>query len=146
MYVAVNNCFGGFGLSKLAKYTYMCKKYGKENVFCYISLSDDEWIYEKRSIDDYLKYDEFFILTHNDYGFSFDEREIEYEYFDDSDKSIEFRSDPALIETIRELKEKSYGDFAELKLVNIPKNMKDQVYIDTYDGLETVEEKHKTWR
>lgn len=87
----------------------------KKTFFCYISLSDDEWIYEKRSIDD-------------------------------SDKSIEFRSDPALIETIRELKEKSYGDFAELKLVNIPKNMKDQVYIDTYDGLETVEEKHKTWR
>ena len=53
------------------------------------------------------------------------------------------RYDKVLIEIVKEMGEKSFGKFAELEIVEIP----DEVdwYIDDYDGMETVEEKHRSW-
>jgi hypothetical protein len=53
------------------------------------------------------------------------------------------RDDPILVEIVESMGEKSFGGFAELKVVDIPDGIEWQ--IDEYDGLEWVAEKHRTW-
>ncbi len=92
MKVAINRCWGGFGLSKEA--------------YEFLGL---EW-------------DGF------GYAYSPDEK----------------RTDPALIECIEKIgSEKASGHFASVEVVEIPDDV--DWYIDEYDGMETVEEKHRSW-
>lgn len=53
------------------------------------------------------------------------------------------RDDPNLVEVIEELGEKANGVCADLKIVEIPDDVK--WVIDEYDGLEQVAEKHRIW-
>jgi hypothetical protein len=53
------------------------------------------------------------------------------------------RDDPVLVSVVRELGDKANGDFAELKIVEIPASVDWQ--IDEYDGREWVAEAHRTW-
>lgn len=53
------------------------------------------------------------------------------------------RSDPALIQAVEELGDAANGDYAELKIVEIPDGV--EYTIEEYDGLEHVAEKHRTW-
>ena len=53
------------------------------------------------------------------------------------------RDDPALIKTVETLGKKADGNFARLKIVDIPDDVEWQ--IDEYDGLEWVAEQHRTW-
>ncbi len=92
MKVVINDCFGGFGLSKEA--------------YEYLGL---EW---------------------DGFGFL-------------SGYDIE-RNDPKLVECVETLGEKANGTFSKLKVVEIPDDVDWE--INYYDGLETVEEKHRTWR
>lgn len=55
-----------------------------------------------------------------------------------SDRSI-FRTDPVIIEVIKELGKKANGSNAELEIVSIPDGC--DYYIDEYDGIESIE----TW-
>jgi hypothetical protein len=54
------------------------------------------------------------------------------------------RSDPFLIQVIEELGENSFGEHCSLKIIEIPHDVKWQIY--QYDGLEWVSEKHREWR
>jgi hypothetical protein len=53
------------------------------------------------------------------------------------------RDDPALVQTVEELGEESYGRHATLKVVEIPDDVKWE--IDDYDGMETIDEFHRSW-
>lgn len=53
------------------------------------------------------------------------------------------RDDPILIEVIEELGEEANGACAELKIVEIPDDVKWE--IEEYDGIEWVSEVHRTW-
>ena len=53
------------------------------------------------------------------------------------------RSDPKLVKCVETLGDKANGRFAELKVVEIPDDI--AWYIDEYDGMETIEEVHRTW-
>ena len=53
------------------------------------------------------------------------------------------RDDPALVKVVEELGQKSWGSCAELKVVEIPDDVK--WHVDEYDGLEHVAEDHETW-
>jgi hypothetical protein len=53
------------------------------------------------------------------------------------------RDDLILVEIVESMGEKSFGSFAELKIVEIPDDVEWQ--IDEYDGAEWVAEKHRTW-
>lgn len=54
------------------------------------------------------------------------------------------RTDSKLIECVETLGEKANGQFASLKVVEVPDDV--DWYIDDYDGIETVEETHRRWR
>ena len=66
-------------------------------------------------------------------------KEDEYGFVDDEIK----RNDPKLVECVEILGEKANGRFADLKVVEIPDDVEWE--ITEYDGLETIEEKHRSW-
>jgi hypothetical protein len=53
------------------------------------------------------------------------------------------RNDPLLIQAVEELGEKSFGNHARLRIVEIPDDVEWE--IDDYDGMESVAEKHRRW-
>ena len=53
------------------------------------------------------------------------------------------RNNPILVEIVEQLGEAANGDFAELKIVEIPDDV--QWQIQEYDGDEWIAEKHRTW-
>jgi hypothetical protein len=63
--------------------------------------------------------------------------------YDLEDQSNEIRSHPDLVFVVEKLGKKSWGDYAELKIVDVPDDVKWE--IDDYDGMETIHECHKTW-
>lgn len=59
------------------------------------------------------------------------------------DRNID-RDDPALVATVRRLGRESSGEYAKLKVVEIPAGV--DWYVEEYDGSEWVAEVHRTWR
>lgn len=53
------------------------------------------------------------------------------------------RADSKLVECVETLGDIASGSLAELKVVEIPDDV--DWYIDEYDGIEWVAEKHRTW-
>jgi hypothetical protein len=53
------------------------------------------------------------------------------------------RSCPALVAIVETLGEEANGNFAELRVINVPKSVK--WHIDDYDGMESVHELHRVW-
>ena len=91
MKIAINRCWGGFGLSKKA-----------------LQYLGSEW---------------------DGYGYRCDDNRI--------------RMNAKLIECIEKLGEKANGECSEIKIVEIPDDV--EWYIDDYDGMESVHEKHRVW-
>jgi hypothetical protein len=54
------------------------------------------------------------------------------------------RDDPALVAVVHRLGSKANGDYAKLKIVEVPADV--DWYIDDYDGKEWVAEVHRTWQ
>lgn len=59
--------------------------------------------------------------------------------YNDYDK----RTDTRLVECVEALGEEASGTFANLKVVDIPDDIKWE--IDYYDGIETIHEVHRSW-
>ena len=53
------------------------------------------------------------------------------------------RDDPTLIQVIEKLGQDAWGNYAELKIVEIPDDVEWE--INDYDGRECIEEKHRKW-
>lgn len=53
------------------------------------------------------------------------------------------RADPKLVEVVERLGDRANGSCAELRVIEIPDGI--DWYIDDYDGMETVREKHRSW-
>jgi len=53
------------------------------------------------------------------------------------------RADPVLIQVVKELGKEAVGNYADLKIVEIPEDV--DWYIHEYDGMEHVAERHRTW-
>jgi hypothetical protein len=53
------------------------------------------------------------------------------------------RDDPILVSIVEELGEDAWGQFAKLKVVDIPDDV--EWHIGEYDGIEWVAENHRTW-
>lgn len=70
-------------------------------------------------------------------GKSVSECKMEYEWEDEN------RSAPELVQVVEELSDKANGSFAKLEVVEVPDDV--EWYIRDYDGLETIEEVHRSW-
>ncbi len=55
----------------------------------------------------------------------------------------EIRTAPELVQVVKELGIDANGDFAELKVVEVPDSV--NWCINDYDGWETIEEVHRSW-
>ena len=53
------------------------------------------------------------------------------------------RDDPVLVDIVREMGEAADGDYARLKIVQLPADV--DWTIAEYDGQEWVAEQHRTW-
>lgn len=53
------------------------------------------------------------------------------------------RTDPRLVECVETLGDKANGSCAKLEVVEIPDDV--NWYISDYDGIETIEEVHRSW-
>lgn len=115
MKVVINRCFGGFGLSH-------------EAVLRYAEIKGMNLVVEEKE------------SSFNRYNYYIDEVKKENFWYD---SMIEDRSDSALVQVVEELGEKANGFAAELAVVDIPDDV--EWYIEEYDGIEHVAERHRTW-
>ena len=120
--VVINRCFGGFGLSDDAVERWAELKGIKLSARQVTKFGGSHWY-----VDD----------IHDDDHYFSSYSVCKY------DNMNEGRSDPILIQVVEEMGEKANGWAAELKIVEIPDDV--EWYIDEYDGMEHVAEKHRTW-
>lgn len=134
MKIVINTSFGGFGLSDDAFELYLKKK--KQEFYAYKDRfgHTDYYVVPKE------KYDLFKDKWHKEDG---DYRRINEKNWFLSYYDIE-RDDPILIEVIEEMGENANGRCADLRIVEIPDGIEWE--IDEYDGKETIDEKHRSWR
>lgn len=121
MKIAINKCYGGFGLSEEAIEMLLDKK-GIE--------------YEKQ-IDESLG---FFGASYYEKGHAGDDNYYisTHEFWDE-----EKRNDQDLIDVIETLGQGVNTNFSDIKIGEIPDDVEWQ--IEEYDGLEHIAEKHRTW-
>ena len=116
--VAINTCFGGFGLSDTAFERLLARKgIAFEKVKGESSFMGDTY-YRAGHVGD----DEHYLS--------------EYTFCGD-------RSDPDLIAVIEEMGAEVNGFAADIRIVEVPADAKWHVH--EYDGLEHVAENHRTW-
>jgi hypothetical protein len=133
MKVVINKQFGGFGLSKKAitRLVELNDSHIKKiKVEEYYGLHRD-WKGERQRDKKWMP--ELFVRGYPDFVFTDEHRHTD-----------EYRTCPLLIQVIEELGEVADGRHATLAVVEIPDGV--DFEIDEYDGNETVEEKHRSWR
>ena len=116
--VAINRCFGGFGLSDEAFEKLLARK---------------GIAFEKVKGESTLMGDQYYEAGHVGDG---DHYLSEYSFCED-------RADPDLIAVIEEMGVDVNGFAADIAIVEVPVDAK--WHIHEYDGLEHVAEDHRTW-
>ena len=130
MKIVINKCYGGFGLSKLAIKNLIGK-------CTHVTLEDPKEYYGS----DYPnKFNE-------DYKNGISDREYMYDLYEGKipidDHSYNNRTCSALVSVVEILGSEANGEYAELKVVEIPNGMKYE--ISDYDGIESIHEVHRVW-
>ena len=138
MKVVINTCYGGFGLSHEGA-MYMAKLKGL-TLYC----ADERWplmyfTVPPDQIPASISGTDFYRMSLEDRAEH--NRRFNEVYFDTRNMA---RDDPFLVQTVEELGEESWGVCAELRVVEIPDGIDWE--ITEYDGNETVEEAHRSWR
>jgi len=133
--IVINKCFGGFGLSYKAVMRYAEIK-GIE-LHPYIDDITKE-VYGERAVvgnpDIWLHY------TKEPKLDGATSEWVNEHYFSEYDIP---RDDPALVQVVRELGDEANGQCSNLGIVEIPDDVDWE--IDEYDGVESIEEKHRSW-
>lgn len=139
--VVINRCFGGFGLSLEGERAYLKRK-GKEAFFY-----KQEKFMHKDGVNSWVRIDDpkerslFTTTSLKDMGPNVDNLwELKLDFFYDGDID---RDDPDLVAVVEELGEDADGYCAELKVVEVPDGVDWE--IDEYDGMESVDEAHRSW-
>ena len=113
--IVINACHGGYGLSLEAELLYLKKSLIDYTTEDRVSRYDTE------------RYGPEILVNGSVWRSKFDIR----------------RDDPVLVSVVRELGSRANGNFAELKIVEIPASVNWQ--IKEYDGREWIAETHRTW-
>jgi hypothetical protein len=117
--VAINRCFGGFGISDEAFEKLLNRK---GIAFDKVEKENSTFIGASYYKAGHAGDDEYYLSN--------------YEFYED-------RSDPDLIAVIEEMGQASWGYAAEIAIVEIPDDV--EWHIHEYDGIEHVAENHRTW-
>lgn len=153
MKIVVNRCWGGFSIS-LEAAIYMEKrghKVAKEEISNYrkrcdlvdFKIKTGHW--PAGSNPDETKWLESDVKLKLQYPDETDTFPTWYGYGNsDISKNGYARNDPILVEAVEKLAEKANGRNAKLEIVDIPDGISDW-YIDEYDGMEKVCERHREW-
>ena len=133
MKVVIKTCYGGFGLStaayeKLIEYGVPVKAYETRP-----RDAKGDWTDENPNKGEVL-FDRLLTDKHEDVKF--------YGQYWDAFLE-ENRVHPLLVRVVEELGDEASGHFSKLKVVEIPDDI--QWEIHEYDGMETIEEVHRTW-
>ncbi len=140
MKIIINDCFGGFDLSIKA-----VKEYAKLKGFTVSAYIDNREgslqnkIFIKATKKDENKNEVFHFCKSVKQKIGAEELDEKYFIF----RNIP-RNDKDLVKVVNKLKSKANTYVSKLKIVNIPDGV--DWIITEYDGLETIEEKHRTWR
>jgi hypothetical protein len=144
MKIVINECYGGFGLSKEACQRYfdlkgqqvwieVDKKFSALDMFTVWLVSPEKRLEIKEGEAYYkMSRDE-----RTDYNWKYSQQ-IWYQ----GDNLT--RNDPILVQVVEEMGDKAWGRYAKLAIVEIPDDV--QWIIEENDGMEWVAEKHRTWR
>jgi hypothetical protein len=114
-YIVINRAYGGFSLSR-------------EAILLYLELAGIEYTF-KTQLDraTQARLGDRIMVNGQDFWY----RDIP-------------RNDPALVATIRRLGRKAGGEYATLKIIEVPNGVQWQIH--DYDGREWVAEVHRTWQ
>jgi len=121
MKVVINKCYGGFGISNEARLALI--GHNSKLVRPVECDSND------RAIQSMIKHGQFTV--------------IDGKVYTDDASNDENRTDKDLIEIVERLGEKANGEYAKLAIVEIPDGIEWE--IDEYDGIESIEETHRSW-
>ena len=139
MKVVINRCWGGFGLS-LKGQKRLAELQGKEIYFykqIKYDFQDGEDEYQR--IDDLVKDGLFIHASTKDFGEFASCAELNKHYY----RCDVERNDENLIKVIKELGKEANTQYSNLKIVEIPDDIEWE--IDDYDGMESIEEIHRSW-
>ena len=132
MKVIINNCYGGFGLSDQA-YRLLIKRGMKKTIYNAKGDCDDP----KADI-----VDSWDATCYKEAG-KYKGLGGRYSFVRDSFGDHGCRTDPRVIGVVEELGKKANGQCADLKIVEVPDDVKWD--IEEYDGWEHIAETHRTW-
>lgn len=152
--IVINACFGGFGLSAKAVQR-MAELQGRECYFYRCALPSEEYIpinlqetekqfmwsaFDSRDINVILKREK------NWHEMTMEERQAWNALYESHqiDARPDNRADPLLVKVVEELGEQANTRFSKLRIVELPDGVDWE--INEYDGNETIDEKHRSWR
>ena len=150
MKIVINTCYGGFGLSPKALMRIQEIKGEK----CYFFTSEFNKKFTPATETEIKNSITLFVFSVDNPNERFIGKH--WEDMTDEEKSIDNkmyksiivdpqdRSDPIMVQVVEELGSEANGKFAELKVVEIPDDVKWE--IEEYDGDEWIAEIHRTWR
>jgi len=143
--IVINRCWGRFNLSHEAIMLYA--KLSGFKLYPFVEIREKEGKKWSPTTDKYRPYvnelskdNPYDLIFYTKKPLNKDGSYDNNSWFGDDD--IE-RDDLNLIKVVKKLKEESYNSLSELKIVKIPFNIK--WTIEDYDGMESVEEEHKSY-
>lgn len=137
--IVINRCWGGYGLSNKA-----LKRYAELKGFKICFYEQTKYKYRDGK-DEYKRIDNPHKKVFISHSFKKDFGKI-IDKLDDNDFFSDYhikRDDEVLIQVVKELGDKANGSHSKLSIVKIPSHIEWE--ISDYDGMEKVEEKHRTW-
>lgn len=149
MKVAINKCYGGFSLSPLAVQE-IAKAKGLPCYFFRINLQSKVYTHIlPEEANHTLLWCAFTVPNPQDYNLH--ERDSNGLYTSANNRATQIkldsrpdnRTDPDLIRVIETLGDKANGKYSKIEIVEIPDGV--QWEINEYDGLEHIDEVHRTW-
>ena len=138
MKIVINKCWGGFGVSHKGIMRWAELK----GVTLYPFVEDDPHDIRNQK---YVPYVDGMEIPFHGVSYSTKPLTLEGKYEEDAyfwDHDLE-RNDPFLVQVVEELGDDASDSLANLKIVEVPDGIEWEIH--DYDGMESVQEIHRSW-
>ncbi len=136
--IVINTCYGGFGLSHKAIMEYYRRK--GITAYPFVDKRDEGGHCNFKHFEPYANQDHPFLIYYSSKPLNEDGTYDQTAYLSQELQ----RDDPDIVDIVEKMGKKSWGDHAELSIVEIPADTEWE--IEEYDGMEHISEAHRTWR